>query len=101
MGEGTKDPCPHTEELSEHAGIGLESNFVDVKDTERGFYRDMSRTPVGPLLTGTGALVTAGMYKAGEFNIFFPSVLTSMICHQEYQSSQTSGKVWSKENLLQ
>lgn len=35
----------NTEELSELAGIGLESNLVDVKDTERGFYRDMSGMP--------------------------------------------------------
>lgn len=51
------------------------------------------------LLNGAGDLVTGDMEKDKIFNAFFASDFTVKNCLQESQISETTGKVWSKEDL--
>ncbi|GAB0177985.1 mitochondrial enolase superfamily member 1 [Grus japonensis] len=82
-----------------------------MKGNRKGSYRNFSskrksRENVGPLLNGVGDMVIRDMKKVelhtGKtevLNAFFTLGSTVEICSQKSQASETSGKVWSKEDV--
>ncbi|OPJ78851.1 hypothetical protein AV530_000022 [Patagioenas fasciata monilis] len=67
------------------------------------FYRHIiskvkSKENANLLLNGAGEMVTKDTGKAKVFNVFFTSIFTSKTGLQDSQASETSEKVWSKEN---
>lgn len=67
------------------------------------FYRHIiskvkSKENANLLHNRTGEMVTKDTGKVKVFNAFFTSILTSKTGLQDSQVSETSEKVWSKEN---
>ncbi|KAJ7424018.1 rna-directed dna polymerase from mobile element jockey-like [Pitangus sulphuratus] len=82
----------------------LELNLARDDEDNKGFYKYIgdkrkTRESVGPLLNGTGTLVTQDMEKAEVLNAAFASVFTSKTSLQEFQVPEIRRKVWSKEEL--
>ncbi|KAK4810492.1 hypothetical protein QYF61_004272 [Mycteria americana] len=83
----------------------MELNLArDVKGNKKGFCKYIgdkrkTRENVGPLLNGTGDLVTQDMEKADVLNAFFASVFTRKTSLQESHVPETKGRVWNKEDI--
>ncbi|GAB0193858.1 mitochondrial enolase superfamily member 1 [Grus japonensis] len=76
----------------------------DVKDSKKGYYKYMgdirnARKNVGQLLNEVRDLVTQNMEKAEVLHAAFASICTSKTSFPESQVPETSGRVWSKEDI--
>lgn len=77
----------------------------DVKGKDKSFYRYImcrgkTRENVGLLLRRAADMLTKDTEEAWVFVATFVSTFTGKICLLESQTSETSGKVQSKENTL-
>jgi len=75
----------------------------DVKGNRKGFYKCKreTRENMGPLLKRAGYQMTNHTEAAKVLSAFFASDVTDKTGPQEPQTSETRGKVWSKEDYPQ
>lgn len=76
----------------------------DIRGKKKGVLRDLKRKKenqgnYGLLLNEARALVRHDMEEAEVLNAIFTSVFSSKTCLLKFESPETKGKVWSKEDL--
>jgi len=58
-----------------------------------------SRGNLGPVLNGTGDLLTKDIRKIEVLNLLFTLLHTSRTCPHQSQVPETGGKVWRQEEI--